>query len=319
MTMAVVGEIRDGKLTQETIETICRAAQLNKDLQTVVDLVLMEPRESLESPWVDRWGADRVLAYESNESDQGDMEVKLAMLAAYVEEAKPLTLFFTGSMQGQELAPRLATRTGASALVDCTAVKLDLDGQEVLATKPIYGGNAYGEYRVSFPCYLSFRAKQITVEEKKEGLIPVQWRSVENVQACASLVSRRLLRPASNDLEGKKILFVCGRGLQNAENIKRVQALASQIGAGVAGTKKTIENGWLPLETMVGQTGKILAPDLCLVLAASGATPFVHGVIGAKTIMTVNKDEEARIFEVSDLGIVDDCQSVIQIMERKFR
>jgi electron transfer flavoprotein alpha subunit len=318
MTIGVVGEMRDGKLTQETMESICRAVHVNKDLQMAIELVLMEGQENCLAPWMDCWGVDRVIAYESKQSDCWDIETKLSVLEAYVQETKPMALFFAGSIQGQELAPRLATRSSASVLVDCTAVKVNPFEQEFLVTKPIYGGNAYGEYRVSFPCYLSFRAKSIAVEVKKEVPLSIQWRTFDETNRKDAIVSRRLLRAAKYDLEEKKILFVCGRGLQKPENIKRVEALASRVGAGLAGTKKAIENGWLPLETMVGQTGKILAPELCIVLGASGARPFVHGVKGAKKIMAVNKDIEARIFEVSDLGSADDCELVIEAMERKF-
>jgi electron transfer flavoprotein alpha subunit len=318
MTIGVVGEMRDGKLTQETMESICRAVQVNKDLQMEIDLVLMESREKLVSPWLDHWGVDRVIAYESKQSDCWDVETKLAALEAYVREAKPMTLFFAGSIQGQELAPRLATRSGVPVLVDCTAVEVKPVEQKFLVTKPIYGGNAYGEYRMTFPCYLSFRAKSIAVEVKKEVRLSIQWRTMEKNNGSEAIGSRRLLSRAKYDLEEKKILFVCGRGLQKPENVKRVEALACRLGAGLVGTKKAIENGWLPLETMVGQTGKILAPDLCIVLGASGASPFVHGVKGAKKIMAVNKDEEARIFQVSDFGSADDCELVIEVMERKF-
>lgn len=319
MTIGVVGEMRDGKLTRETAEAICRAIQLKKQCKQPVELVLMELRKDLDSPWIDHWGADRVVAYEFDRSDRWDGESKLATLEAYVRETKPLALLFPGSIQGQELAPRLATRTDASTLVDCIAAAVDLKSKEFLVTKPIYGGNAYGEYRASIPCYLSFRARQIKLEKKEERAIPVEWRTVEKALGRASVVSRRLLSAAKYDLEEKKILFVCGRGLQSQDNIKRVEAIASRVGAGLAGTKKAIENGWLPLETMVGQTGKILAPELCIVLGASGATPFVHGVKGAKRIMAVNKDEEARIFEVSDLGSADDCETIIEAMERKVK
>ena len=318
MTIGVVGEMRDGKLTQETIEAICRAVHVKEQLKMTIELVLMEPRENFDSSWIDRWGADRVIVYERDHSERLEMEAKLSTLEAYVRVTKPLALLFAGSIQGQELAPRLATRTSASCLVDCTAVKVDPVDQELMVTKPIYGGNAYGEYSAPFPCYLSFRAKSIAVEVKKEVPISIQWRMIEKTNEKVAVVSHRLLSAATYDLEDKKILFVCGRGLQKLENIKRVEAIASRVGAGVAGTKKAIENGWLPLETMVGQTGKILAPELCVVLGASGATPFVHGVKNAKKIMSVNKDQEARIFEVSDLGSADDCESVIEAMERKF-
>ena len=318
MTIGVVGEMREGELTQETIESICRAVQVSKELKMAIELVLMEGQEKLPSPWIDCWGLDRVVAYESKGSGWWDIETKLSALEAYVQERKPLALFFAGSIQGQELAPRLATRSSASVLVDCTAVKVNPVDQEFLVTKPIYGGNAYGEYRASFPCYLSFRAKSFEVQVKKEVPLSIQRRMIEEANGEDAIVSRRLLSVAKYDLEEKKILFVCGRGLQNLENIKRVEAIACRVGAGLAGSKKAIENGWLSLDTMVGQTGKILAPDLCIVLGASGARPFVHGVKGAKKIMAVNKDEEARIFEVSDLGSADDCESVIEVMERKF-
>ncbi|BES64096.1 electron transfer flavoprotein subunit alpha [Gottschalkiaceae bacterium SANA] len=317
MTIGVVGEMRDGKLTQETMESICRAVQVNKDLQMEIDLVLMEQPEKLRSPWLDHWGVDHVIAYESKQSDW-DIETKLAALEVYVHEAKPMALFFAGSIQGQELAPRLATRSKASVLVDCTAVEVNPIEQEFLVTKPIYGGNAYGEYHVPFPCYLSFRAKSIAVEVEKEAPLSIQWRTFDETNRKNVIVSRRLIRAAKYDLEEKKVLFVCGRGLQKSENIKRVEALACRVGAGLAGTKKAIENGWLPLETMIGQTGKILAPELCIVLGVSGASPFVHGIKGAKKIMAVNKDEEARIFQVSDIGSADDCELVIEVMERKF-
>ncbi len=317
MTIGVVGERRDGKLTRESCEAICRAVQLKKQLAMSVELVLMEPKGVFDSPWIDRWGADRVVVYDLADSERWNMERKLSILEKYVQETKPAVLLFAGSIQGQEFAPRLATRIGASGLVDCVTVSADSKSKGLSVTKPIYGGNAYGEYCVMTPCFLALRARQIKLEEKGEVAIPVEWREAVKAQGCDSIVSRRLQSAAGHDLEDKKILFVCGRGIGNKENLERIKGIAEISSAGVAGTKKAIENGWLPLEVLVGQTGKILAPELCIVLGASGATPFVHGIAGAEKIIAINKDEDARIFEVSDLGRSDDCEQVIAAIERK--
>lgn len=319
MTIGVVGEIRQGKPTRETIEAMCHAACLKeKGLGSMV-LILMETRERIQSPWIDHWGADRVVAYELDRFERRNVERKLSVLEAYVRENQLKALLFAGSIQGQELAPRLATRVGASALVDCLAVSGGVKSEELLVTKPIYGGNAYGEYRVSLPCFLTFRGKTIKPVEKKGMEIPVEWRTLAKAQKTNSVISRRLLSADSKDLEEKKILFICGRGIGNQVNLERIQALANRYSAGIAGTKKAIENGWLPLEAMVGQTGKILAPDLCIVWGASGATPFVHGIAGAEKIIAVNKDDQARIFEFSDLGHVADCERVITVLENRMK
>lgn len=313
MTISVFGALREAGLTRETKEVLTQAVELKEQLGGPVELVLIASEAWDGNSFYDRWGMDSAVVIQLQKDASYSPETTLKILESYCRKTRPDLFLFSGGIRGSELAPRLAFRNEAEALLDCTGLSWNGE-EELMATKPIYGGNIFCDYRVKMPAVIALRPHQIPIRVMQARKIPIRIESVDAEDLQNSIGERRIIQQSGNGLEEHKIVFVCGRGMESKEQVEVLASLAEKCQAGVGGTKKVIENGWLPVDRMVGQTGRILTPDLCVVWGASGATPFLNGVEGAKRLIAVNEDEEARIFEATDLGMVADCRTLLEKM-----
>lgn len=314
MTISVFGELREDGLTRETKEILTQAVELKERLGGPVELVFIASEAWDVDSLCDRWGMDSAVVIRRQKEASYSPESTLKILQSYCRKTRPDLFLFSGGIRGSELAPRLAFRNGAEALLDCTG--LSWNGEEELtAIKPIYSGNIFCDYRVKLPAVIALRPHQIPIREIPARKVQIRVEAADGEDLQQSIGERRIIQKCGKGLEEHKIMFVCGRGMESKEQVEGLVRLADKCQAGVGGSKKVIENGWLPVDRMVGQTGRILTPDLCVVWGASGATPFLNGVEGAKRLIAVNQDEEARIFEATDLGLVSDCRRLLEKME----
>lgn len=315
MAIGVFGEIVKGKLTKTTLEALTKATSLKKQMNIPIELVLIG--EELQSIDYEGCGSDVVILYEKSGLNDYTTEEYLEILFVYYEKYKPEIIIFTGGIRGIELAPRLAYKVNSKAIVDCTDILYDNISKQICITKPIYGSNVYGEFIAEYPVVVALRPHQcsVNIEKKIDALVICE--NIEEIIETDWIIEKNTIENISDELEAAKIIVVCGRGMGGKEGIQKAEVLANKLGGVVAGTKKAIDNGWLPIDKMIGQTGKIVSPDLCIVIGASGATPFINGIQTSKKIIAINKDKDARIFEYADIGIVDDYDEIIsQIVER---
>ncbi len=282
-----------------------------------IELILIGDAEEIQCIDYENCGSDSVIVYKKNWIKELTIEDCLAILVGYYDKYKPEIIIFTGGISGIELAPRLAYRVKAKALIDCTDLMYDKTSKELCITKPIYESNVYGEFIAEYPLVIALRPHQCSIKIEKKTDVSVIYERVEPLDKTNWIVENKVVEATVNALEDAKILVVCGRGIGGKEGIKKAKVLANVLGGVIGGTKKVIDNGWLPIDSMIGQTGKIVSPELCIVIGASGATPFVNGIIASKKIIAINKDKDARIFEYADVGIIDDYDAILS--EKMFR
>jgi len=310
-----LGEIVKGQLTKTTLEALTKAICLKQHMNIPIELILIGEAEEFQSIDYENCGSDSVILYEKIRANNYITEASLAILFNYYEKYKPEIMIFTGGIRGIELAPRLAYRVNAKAMVDCTDIMYDKTSEEICITKPIYGSNVYGEFIGACPIIIALRPHQCSIKIEKKTAVSVIYESVQELIETDWIMHKRLMQTTVNELEDAKILVVCGRGVGGKEGIKKVEVIANELGGVIGGTKKVIDNGWLPINKMIGQTGKIVSPELCIVVGASGATPFINGIQTSKKIIAINKDKDARVFEYADFGIIDDYDSILSQVE----
>jgi electron transfer flavoprotein alpha subunit len=231
-------------------------------------------------------------------------------LERYNPEA--FTAFFSASAQGRDLAPRVAAKLRVPLASDITHFELRDD--VVLAQHPAYTGKVIVTLRlIGSPALLSIRPGIVTpVEQSKQA-------RVESIQpamdpSAARVVVTELSERASTklDLGEASIIVSGGRGLRTAENFKLVEDLAEAIGnAAVGATRAVTDDGWRPATDQIGQTGRLVSPDLYIAVGISGAIQHLAGMRTAKTIVAINKDKDAPIFKVADYGIVGDLFEIV--------
>jgi electron transfer flavoprotein alpha subunit len=228
--------------------------------------------------------------------------------------------FFAASAQGRDLAPRTAARLGVSLASDVTG--FEIKGDAVLARHPAYTGKVIVTLRLTgAPALLSLRpgavaaaeaARSTKVEKADPAMDPGAARVV------VTDVSQQ--GGAKLDLGEAPVIVSGGRGLRAAENFKLVEDLAAAFGnAAVGATRAVTDDGWRPATDQIGQTGRVVSPDLYVALGISGAIQHLAGMRTAKTIVAVNKDKDAPIFKIADYGIVGDLFEVVPRLTEEIR
>jgi len=306
----IVAEHLDGKLNSSTARCVTCAKDLGAEAIDV--LVLAADAASVAGEAAKLEGVSKVLAVSRAENAHALAAVLAPQVAAaakngYTHVLAPSTTF------GKDLAPRVAALLGVAQVSDIMAV----DGAHAFK-RPIYAGNAIVSVEAPADQVLvgtvrtaSYSAAGSDGSAAVEALnldvaLPAHTRFVELVQGKSD-------RP---DLQGAARVVSGGRALGSADAFKIIYALADKLGAAVGASRAAVDAGYVPSDLQVGQTGKIIAPDLYVAIGISGAIQHLTGIKDAGTIVAINKDAEAPIFEIADFGLVGDLFKIVPELEQ---
>ena len=307
----------DGTPKKVTYELLTKARELGEPSA----VFLGAPGQSegaLES--LGRYGAQKVYVGESEDIAGFLTAPKAEIVAALVRDKSPVAVLFPSSAEGKEVAARVAVKTGSGLLAD--AVDLDADGT---ATQSIFGGAVEVKSTVTAGTSLVTIRPNSTPPVESAGEAVVEQLTVEVSEAAKgariveSVVEGKGGRP---DLGDAAIVVSGGRGVGAAEGFGIIEALADSLGAAVGASRAATDAGWYPHQHQVGQTGRTVSPQLYIAAGISGAIQHRAGMQTSKTIVAINKDAEAPIFELADFGLVGDLFTVVpalteEIVKRK--
>ncbi|KAL3508523.1 hypothetical protein ACH5RR_027924 [Cinchona calisaya] len=224
---------------------------------------------------------------------------------------------------GKNIIPRAAALLDVSPVTDVTNII-----ESNIFVRPIYAGNALCtvRYTGSSPCMLTIRATSFSVPSTSAGskptLAPIDRVDLSTFGEDDAVVKSRYIKLSSEeterpDLGNARVVITGGRALKSAENFKMIEKLAEKLGAAVGATRAAVDAGYVPNDLQVGQTGKIVAPELYMAFGVSGAIQHIAGMRDSKVIVAVNKDADASIFQVADYGLVGDLFEVIpELLEK---
>jgi electron transfer flavoprotein alpha subunit len=255
------------------------------------------------------YGAAKVYAAESPEVDEFLVAPKAEVLAQLVAEKSPAAVVIPSSPEGKEIAARLAIKTGSGFLTDVTEITAD-----GTATQVAFAGGVIVHSKVTTgtPIF-TVRGNSVTPEPASGAATEEQVQVTLSDAAKATRVVDRVVEQKSSrpELTEASIVVSGGRGVASAENFSVIEGLADSLGAAVGASRAAVDSGFYPHTFQVGQTGKTVSPQLYVAVGISGAIQHRAGMQTSKTIVAINKDPEAPIFELADFGVVGDLNTVV--------
>ena len=301
----------DGEIKKSTFELLTAARALGEPSAVVVGAA---GTANKLADGLRAYGAEKVYVAESDALGIGGefLSPQVGVLAALVERVDPAAVLIVASADGKEIAGRLAVRTGSGWLNDVVALDtLDSAGGGAGATHSVFGG-AWTTQAKANTAHPVITVRQGSVEPvAAAGTGAEEAVEVPAAGRSATVVSREPVTTGERpDLGEASVVVSGGRGIGSAEQFAVVEALADSLGAAVGASRAAVDSGYYPHQFQVGQTGKTVSPQLYIALGISGAIQHRAGMQTSKTIVAVNKDPDAPIFEIADFGVVGDLFSV---------
>ncbi len=313
----VLGEVRDGSLRNVSFEAIA-AAKIVSEGGEVVGVLIGESVAALGKELI-FGGADRVVAVESDQCKQYTSDGYGQALMAVIEKEKPEGIIAGHTALGKDLTPKIAARLSAGLISDATGV--EEAGGNIVFTRPIYSGKAFEKKIVTGGfIFATIRPNNIAPLEKDETRTgEVDSLSVD-IKDLRTIV-KEVIRKASEgvDLSEAKVIVSGGRGVKSAQGFEPLKALAAVLGGAVGASRGACDADYCDYSLQIGQTGKVVTPDLYIACGISGAIQHLAGMSNSKVIVAINKDPEADIFKVADYGIVGDLFEVVPLLTEEFK
>jgi electron transfer flavoprotein alpha subunit len=310
----VVCEQSAGALHPMSLEALAAGQSLGGQLGLPVIACLFGSELAPSASRLAGYALDSVICLEHEALSVYTPDGAVAAVAALVREINPQAVLFPHTYQVRDFAPALAAACGRPLVSDVTAIRAG-QGGKLIFERLLFQGKLRGEYSVSKPppVFASIQAGSYRAESLTPGAAPVETRAAAIEPASIRQTAEPPFREAARavDLSAAERIVAAGRGIQEEGALRMIEELARLLGAEVGASRPICDSGWLPMERQVGSSGQTVAPRLYLALGISGAIQHIVGMKGSKTIVAVNKDANAPIFEVADYGIVGDLFEVV--------
>ncbi|HGY92327.1 MAG TPA: electron transfer flavoprotein subunit alpha/FixB family protein [Planctomycetes bacterium] len=321
MSVLAFCEVRDGRCKKAAFEAITAAKKLAADLGGSVTAVVVGHNIQDDAKKLAAWGAERILAADHEFLALYSTGGYGRCLVQAVELAQPKAVIVPATIMGKDLAAWTAAKLGVPLASDCTEFKVE-DGA-LRVRRPVFAGKAlawtHGEGE---PFVLGLRPNTMAAEEINPG-------GEGSVEPLPLTFDPSTIRAVVKEITGgdkgdldvaeAEIVVAGGRGVGGPEGFEPLRELAKVLGAAVGASRAAVDAGWIDHAAQVGQTGKVVSPNLYIAIGISGAIQHLAGMRTAKVIVAINKDPEAPIFKVADYGIVGDLVEVVPALTEAFQ
>jgi electron transfer flavoprotein alpha subunit len=307
-----ITEQRDGSLRKISDEVVTAARTLAEKSSAEVDALVFGPGGSAaKASGLAKFGAARVLTAESDQMQQYAPEIAAQLVHDVVKAGDYFAVVFGATALGKDLAPRVAAKLDVPLASD--AIALDVEGGELVVTRPVYSGRAIARVTLQGqPRLVSIRPNVFRPQDRPAAGA-AESVAVPSVEQRVKVREVKAAAGAKVDVAEAAVVVSGGRGLKGPENWHLLETLRDALGSGCAlgASRAVVDAGWRPHAEQVGQTGKTVSPQLYFAVGISGAMQHLAGMRSAKTIVAINKDPDAPIFKVADYGLVGDVSEIL--------
>lgn len=311
-----VGEVREGQLRHVSFEVIAAAKTAAKSGE-VVGVLIGSAVDTLAEEMI-QFGAERVLIVEDEKLEPYTSDGFTDAITAVIEQEQPDGIFFGHTALGKDLSPKIAAKWDAGLVSDATSI--ESENGEIIFTRPIYAGKAFEKVTVPQGLVLATirpnNIKALAKDAARSGEVQSVSASIKSVRTTIGEIIRK--SAGGVDLSEAKVIVAGGRGVKSAEGFEVLQKLADVLEGAVGASRGACDAGYCDYSLQIGQTGKVVTPDLYIACGISGAIQHLAGMSSSKVIVAINKDPEAEIFKVADYGIVGDLFEVVPMLTAQF-
>jgi electron transfer flavoprotein alpha subunit len=316
--IVVIAEQRDGKLNRTSWETIVAAQQLSAATGMPITVLVPGTQTAAVAQELTAAQVQEVVTLDHAALEPYTPDGFTAALEQAIGQLSATYVLLPHTYQTRDFAPKLAARMDRALVTDVTAIK-QVDGQ-VAFVRPMFQGKLTADVALQgdAPYFATFQIGAYRVDQVAKGASPASTRALA-IEMDASTIRQKPEAPFQQakqavDLSQAERIVSVGRGIKEQANIAIAQQLAEALDAEIAASRPICDAGWLPMERQVGSSGQTVAPKLYLALGISGAIQHLVGMKGANTIVAINKDPDAPIFEIADYGIVGDLFEIVPAM-----
>jgi electron transfer flavoprotein alpha subunit len=320
----VFGELTDGKLVSITTELLGCGRKLADDLKEDLSCLLASDSVGGASKEAIAFGADKIYAVEHPALKEYQADSYIQVVEKLVKDISPRVILIGQTSIGRDLAPRLAFRLGTSLTTDCLDLSIDPGTKMLTQTRPVYGGNAQAIFTSELmPQMVTVRTKAMSPLERddsRKGEVLPTKIDIDTSKVRTKIVETVKEEAVGIKLEDAPVIVSGGRGVGGAEPFQTtLKELADLLHGAVGSSRPPADNGWVPEAVHIGLTGKIVAPDIYIAIAVSGASQHTAGCSGSKHIIAINKDPEANIFREAEFGVVGKYEEVVPAFTNKLK
>ena len=317
MSILTFCAVSSGDLPRAPLEALAAARQLSEELGGAeVQTLLVGADAAQHGAALIEHGADQVFVVDHPQLELLEEDLLLKAVEEGVEQLSPQMIIFPhDERSGGNVAPRLAYRLKTGIVTDCSG--FEVENGSVRWLRPVYGGKAMATMRATGPLQLAtMRAlsfEPLPADASREGSVEDLDVDLGAISPEVSIVDVIVEEAALEgpSLDRADIIVSGGRGMGDEEGFQYVKELADVLDAAVGGSRPAADTGWVPHSRLVGQTGKIVAPNLYIAVGISGAPQHMSGAGSSRTIVAINKDEDAAIFRQAHIGVIDEWENVL--------
>jgi electron transfer flavoprotein alpha subunit len=316
-------EQRDKTLSRTSVEALVAAQRIAAQTGDRISAVVLGNGISAVASEIASMKLDVVYTVEDPKLDEYTPDAYVAALTQVVDRLKPSLVVFSHTYRVRDFAPRLAAALGKTFVTDCVGFRVD--GGQVVFVRQVFQGKINTDVKVSAepPAFASFQVGSYRADLVETSPSPAR------IEALAANLAAANIRTSPEgkfqeakqavDLSQAPLIVAVGRGIKSQENLALIEDLAAALGAEIGASRPICDNEWLPMDRQIGSSGQTVAPKLYLAIGISGAIQHVVGMKNSQTIVAINKDAEAPIFDIADYGIVGDLFEIVPALASEIR